>query len=382
MLASPNNTIVTFVQSIIINSNSNSQSATTDAQSNSYSFPAQIDSTLPYLWLPDEVVSNFVDIFGLKYDNETELYTINATQRASNLNNNPTIQIIIAESATSPNTTYIDLPYAAFDQNASWPIYDSSTSYFPIRNSPTGIFVLGRTILQEAYLVVDYERRKWSLGAANFSAIMPPADVVPILSPNTGGSGVGAGVIAGAVIAIVAVLSTITIAYLCFRRWRSKKPPVVEVDAMSSPANVFSARGFYGPEGDPKSSISELASEIHAKEWVEFKSPSHSRGASNASYELSSEGQELPVELDAYPVTPPLVSPEADSPPPDAHDRYVGAVARERRRSSDSAPRRILWRPLNIVQESEVDEEDEDGIESVPVLPPVMTPEVEEDKED
>jgi len=153
---------------------------------------------------------------------------------------------------------------------------------------------------------------------------------------------------------------------------------MVEVDATSRPANAFSAAGFYSPVGEPKSSVSELASEIHAKEWVEYKS-NHSRVHSGTSYELSSVDQELPVELEAYPVTPPLVSPEVESPPPDAHDRNVGIAVRERRRSSDNAPRRVVWRPLNIVRETEVDEEDEDGIERVPVLPLMMTPEPEED---
>ena len=381
MLALPNDTLITYVKSIIIDTSTNQQSATADAQGYAYTFSARIDSTFPYLSLPDEVVSRFVDIFGLTYDTETDLYTINATQRASNLNNKPVITITIAETATSPNTTQITLPYEAFDQTASWPIYNSSTPYFPIRNSHTGIFVLGRTILQESYLVVDYERRNWLLGTPNWTTAMPTADIVPIYSPHGGGSSVKAGVIAGAVVAAVAVLATIVTAYICFRR-RSKQRPAAAVSSVFSPATVHPLQGFYGPEGTPKSPASELAStEVHAKDWIESPTPGHSRGPSDGSYELESEEQALPAELPANSSTPPLVRHEADSPVPDAHDRLMSTIAGERRRSSDNMVRRMLRRQLTVVRESEVSDEDENEMERISRLSLAAAMETEESKE-
>lgn len=76
-----------MVQSIVVNGISNKTSATLDDQNDPHMFWAQIDSKLPYLWLPDEIVNNLADIFGLTYDETTDLYPINATQRSVNLEN-------------------------------------------------------------------------------------------------------------------------------------------------------------------------------------------------------------------------------------------------------------------------------------------------------
>ena len=62
------------------------------------------------------------------------------------------------------------MPYAAFDLNASWPIYDNATSYFPIRRSPSddhnALHILGRTFLQEAYIIADFDRQNFTIADA------------------------------------------------------------------------------------------------------------------------------------------------------------------------------------------------------------------------
>jgi len=50
----------------------------------------------------------------------------------------------------------IVLFYAAFDLQATYLIYNNSTRYFPIRCAANE-YTLGRTFLQEAYVIANYE---------------------------------------------------------------------------------------------------------------------------------------------------------------------------------------------------------------------------------
>ena len=74
------------------------------------------------------------------------------------------------DAATSAPRVGIDLPYAAFDLEASWPLFNTSQRYFPIRRANSSSqYTLGRAFMQEAYLIVDYERRNFSIHQAVFS---------------------------------------------------------------------------------------------------------------------------------------------------------------------------------------------------------------------
>jgi hypothetical protein len=436
-MSSPSHTLSTYVQSIVIVSGSNTQSATLDDKDYLQAFTAQIDSTFPYLWLPDPVVDRFVEIFGLKYDQETDLYTINVTQRIKNLNNPPTISIKMAESASSPNATEINLPYSAFDLNASWPIYNTSTPYFPIRRSPTGTYVLGRTLLQESYLVVDYGRQTWSLGQARFPPTVPPQNIVPIqgattTKQETKHTSLGPGVFAGIIVAAIVVAASILAAILFYRRKLKKQrlastPPydVTEVDPNKflpaglsatspirghrgsmrsnesdlyselpssvgggplSPANVHPPEGFYALVGTRNRRVSELPSrERDVKAWLEGKS-SHSRGPSDTSTELSGGDMPVVAELPAESVTSDLVisdlvSDEPPSPRPGALDDPSNPVGGERGRNGDNAARTTTRRPLTAVQEVDIDGEEGNDSETTPELPLAAVQDGEKDGE-
>ncbi len=220
-----NHTLNVGVQSILVNQGSNSDvfSLTNTG------FTAQIDSTLPYLWLPDSICDGFEELFQLEYDNETRLFTIPDSAHARNMEANASITFNIGRSPSSDGDSIsISLPYAAFDLEASFPIYETPTRYFPIKRSPTNSFVLGRTFLQEAYLIVDYERDNFTVAQASFSDPMPSADVVPILStsffpvepaPPSSSSGLSTGSIVGIVIAVfVAVLAAAIGGFIWYRR--------------------------------------------------------------------------------------------------------------------------------------------------------------------
>jgi hypothetical protein len=210
---------------------------------NTGGFDAIVDSTLPYLWLPQAVCDQMAKIFRLNYDSKTDLYLVNDTNHQQNLAMNATVSFTLSNTADSSNSVSISVPYAAFDLEAQWPIYSTTTRYFPIKNSSNGNFVLGRSFLQEAYLTVDYERQNFTISQATFNDPMPTPTIVAILpasggpspisapgsTPGQGGSksGLGAGAIAGVAIAGVVCLIIIAILFYFFRRQKLKnKQPI------------------------------------------------------------------------------------------------------------------------------------------------------------
>ncbi|KAF2259386.1 acid protease [Lojkania enalia] len=316
-----------------------------DIDPNEYSFPsgflATIDSTLPYLWLPDEVCDQFAQRFRLTYDEDRNMYTVNDT--AHNLLLNATFIIKIGKNTrNSDDATSIELPYAAFDLEADYPIFDAPTRYFPIKKSSTGVYVLGRTFLQEAYVIVDYERNEFKIARANWSDPMPESRIVSIFAtdyvapspsatilPNGGeGGGISNGAIAGIVVGIVGAFVLGVLAFFLYRRNRDKrrgkkeKETINEIDTTKAgneikdhhelESEIGSPKGpggFYAPEGDkfpplemsPNSTAAELYSpppESMSQNGDYFSGKPRRRGATRESSANNTPGtpplQELP----------------------------------------------------------------------------------------
>ncbi|KAJ4381305.1 hypothetical protein N0V86_003654 [Didymella sp. IMI 355093] len=191
-----------------------------------------IDSTAAQLWLPTDICTQFEQAFGLTYDPYTDLYLVNDTIHANLTTLNPVVTIKLVNSLGDAATKYtnIELPYAAFDLEASYPYYDNATRYFPIRRAANDTqYVLGRTLLQEAYLIVDYERANFTIAPATFPDPLPAAIIVTIESPgnsdqNSGSSSsLGAGAIAGIVLGVIIALVLIGIAAFFFWRKRQRQ---------------------------------------------------------------------------------------------------------------------------------------------------------------
>ncbi|EMC99786.1 hypothetical protein BAUCODRAFT_119360 [Baudoinia panamericana UAMH 10762] len=203
-----------------------------------------IDSTLPHIWLPDDAIRQFVRSFGLTYDNNTDLYLINSTMRSKMLQLNPTVTFFLS-NATYSGTTYtqnIELPYSAFDMQASYPYYTNATHYFPIRRAANSSqYTFGRTFLQEAYLIADFERYNFTVAQTAYDNVLTK-HLVAIEKPvgnNTSGTqtstrtskGVSAGAIAGIVIAAIAGIALIAWAiWFVIRRNKRKHQPVPTAD--------------------------------------------------------------------------------------------------------------------------------------------------------
>lgn len=192
-----------------------------------------IDSTAPYLWLPEDVCGRFVTSFGLIYDNTTDLYLWNETIREDILQMNPTFTFKLGNEiyTSDSNSTNIEVPFAAFDLQISTPYYENATRYFPIRKANnTNQYTIGRALLQEAYLIVDQERRNFTIAQTKFSDPLPDAQLVAIEPPGadiptSGSSGLSTGATIGIAVGAGAVglLALLALLLCCRRRRRTRR---------------------------------------------------------------------------------------------------------------------------------------------------------------
>ncbi|KAL1792799.1 hypothetical protein ACET3X_009306 [Alternaria dauci] len=243
-----------------------------------------IDSTVPHLWLPAEVCAQFEAAFGLTYDPQTDLYLVNDTIHQELVSKNPTLTFKLVNSLedTTTNYTNIELPYAAFDLQASYPYYPNATNYFPIRRAANDTqYVLGRTLLQEAYLIVDYERANFTVAQAAFPDPLPAANVIAIRSPSDSGStqasssssGLGGGAIAGIVIGAIAALLLVILGIFFFRKHRGKQQKeqryelaskhISEIDSGSNVLASSLPQKALGPQELHGTPLTELASPVN-----------------------------------------------------------------------------------------------------------------------
>lgn len=145
-----------------------------------------IDTAVPELWLPRTVCDTFATAFGLTYDPSADRYTISASAHNELTASPPNVTFTIGSSASGGETINIQVPYAAFDLKASYPIFPNTTLYFPLRRAANETqYALGRAFMQEIYLTVDWERDVFNISQAVFSSPMPASNIVTIRSVNS-----------------------------------------------------------------------------------------------------------------------------------------------------------------------------------------------------
>ncbi|KAJ9641080.1 hypothetical protein H2199_005748 [Coniosporium tulheliwenetii] len=137
-----------------------------------YSF---INSMVSHIWLPVEVCQAFERAFNLTWSDIAEMYLVDHATHAAFVAQNPTITFKLGQSSTGGSSVDIVMLYKAFDLattaldfNGSIP---SGTRYFPLKRAQNSTqYTLGRTFLQEAYVIADYERGNFSVSQALFPA--------------------------------------------------------------------------------------------------------------------------------------------------------------------------------------------------------------------
>lgn len=222
MTANNSRSLVARMQSLVI---ANTLQGTLSAAFGLPSLQMAIDTGVSQLWLPKVICNKLAEALGLTFDPSTELYLVNDTTRAKLLDLAPEFTFTLAANATSSETVNIVLPYAAFDLTVGQPFYNISRHYFPIRRAADEkLYVLGRTFLQEAYLVVDWERSNFSLSQAQHQVMERDITPIrPVSSEPTKHSGLNSGLVAGVAVAVsVAALIAAAAGYLLWRRKRAR----------------------------------------------------------------------------------------------------------------------------------------------------------------
>lgn len=287
--------------SLPINWNSNPVSLSDSSHADIFT----IDSSTPFLWLPEAICDNFANALNLTYNDTLQLYLYNNTSSPNTLKSwNLTFTFGISNLPGSSDNLELALPYDAFNLQLSYPFpnLDANftsppTDYFPLRKAADSTqYIIGRSFLQETYLTVDYERNNFSLSQAVFTveavnnvnllSITRPDDSIwpgPSVPKASSSLSTGAkvGIAVGAV--IVALLSAAAMWYFCIKK---KRPGADEADENPKKRGLFN-RLHRAP--DSKTSVSELLGDK--------RHPTEVPADSSASrFELSST---VPVEMAA-----------------------------------------------------------------------------------
>jgi hypothetical protein len=178
---------------------------------------APIDSSIPEIWLPKSVCDRFESAFGLEYHDQSDRYVLTDSARDRLRELDPTLTFTIGtNTVVGGNTTTIELPYAAFDLQAGYPIFANATNYFPIRRADNDSqYAIGRAFLQEAYIGVDFESGIFNVSAARWNDSKP--DIVTISGGDHGVASVRRNGMSGAAIAgiVVGCVTAMLFCILC-----------------------------------------------------------------------------------------------------------------------------------------------------------------------
>ncbi|RDW76161.1 hypothetical protein BP5796_06982 [Coleophoma crateriformis] len=242
-------------------------------------------------WLPVSACTVFETAFGLNYDPHTDRYLVNETTRERLLALRPVVTFVIGNTVTGGKSITIDFPYAAFDLQADYPIYPNATNYFPLRRAANDTqYTLGRTFLQEAYVIADYERSNFSVSQCIFEENNPER-IIAIYPPvaEKSKSGLPRSAMIGIIVAVVVFIMILaTCFFICIRIKKKKKKTKKQIGDISAYTEMAAKHD---------SAISELMAEQmrakHASEVSEMM-------GQDMRHELIA--MESPMELQGSPV--------------------------------------------------------------------------------
>lgn len=218
------------------------------------SVQAIIDTTTPYLVLPQTVCDRFADSFNLTWSDTFGVYLFDpkTTQFSDYLSADSGLSFSFTISSYDnadnygnplqlPGVVNITVSSAAFAQLLRYPFKDaiawdqSSVPYFPLkRANDSGPYIIGRAFMQEAYMIMDYDRSQFSVHQALFpenaetnyslTKIERSADSpYPAYVDDDAGKGLSTGQTVGIVVAAFAVGSAIGVTIWCCCRRRRRR---------------------------------------------------------------------------------------------------------------------------------------------------------------
>lgn len=296
------------------------------------SFEAIFDSSTPYLWLPQSVCNNFVSAFKLTWNTTLDAYEVDDDQfnalkaddsfsvtfSLSSYDNNDNF----GNPLDAPGVVNITLSAHAFAQALQYPYNneairyrEAAQPYFPIKPASDNNFILGRTFLQEAYVITKYDRTVFSVHQALFpedsldtdivSVEQPPNSAYPPPADRSDGMGLSKGQIIGIVVgAVVGSAIALSVFLFCIRR--RKKAHMAKMflddDAKDSASSVV-------PE-TPKTPVARIFSKIIRRKRSKKTESAETSGTEGNPAEV---GADATHEVYEMPVPPSPVELDADT---------------------------------------------------------------------
>lgn len=226
------------------------------------SFTALIDSTTPFLWLPDSICDKFASALNLTYNTTLDLYTLTNDQyrqygaadaldfvfSLSSRDN----QDNFGDPLNVPGVVNITIPSRALVSTVQYPFMDEAivygdpaVPYFSLRrhSGDDSTFIIGRSFLQESYLLTQYDESIFSIHQAQFPE-QPDTDIdiiavehpsnSPYPPPKEASSrslsaGELGGIVAGVVIAALLIAATLWM-WCRRRKARQQDAPISDGD--------------------------------------------------------------------------------------------------------------------------------------------------------
>ena len=297
------------------------------------SFEAIIDSSTPYLWLPQSVCDNFVPALKLTWNKTLDAYEIDDDQfealkaddsfsftfSLSSYDNNDDF----GRPLDAPGVVNITISAHAFAQALEYPYNDMAIQYkegaqpyFPIKPASDDTFILGRTFLQEAYLLTKYDSTVFSVHQALFPDDRLDTDIVAVEQPPNSAypppadTGSGGGLSKGETIGIVvgAVLgSAIALSIAFFVCWRRRKK--ARMAKMFTDEDAKETASSIVPE-TPRTPVARIFSMITRRKRSKKTESPETSGTDGAPAEV---GADATHEVYEMPVPPSPVELDADT---------------------------------------------------------------------
>ncbi|UNI21949.1 hypothetical protein JDV02_007888 [Purpureocillium takamizusanense] len=247
----------------------------------SSSFTAIVDSSTPHLWLPEEVCNRFVHALNITYNDTYGLYTLTNDQYRS-FTSKDAVQFTFSLTSYDnhdnfglplqvPGVVNITLPLKAFVSLLEYPYHsqikygDPAVPYFNLKRTKGKTFILGRSFLQEAYLITRFDSAAYSIHQARFPA-EGDAELQAVKQPNnspypgppppkTEGLSTGqmVGIAVGVVLLCVVMISALCL--YCRRRKRLRKAKAADETEGKDSASTLAS-------DSPRTPVSRIFSKI------------------------------------------------------------------------------------------------------------------------
>jgi len=291
---------------------------------------ATIDTNTQDIWLPMSVCDAFASALGLTYFPEADRYILSEATRASLQASSPTFTFTVGTSASGGASITIDLPFAAFDLQARYPIFGTPTYYFPLKRAANeSQYTLGRVFLQEVYLSADWEHDVFNISQAVFNspplpqelAIIEPKNRTDNLVPRPGqpagkSKKLSAGAIAGIAIGtVVIILLFFGLGWWLYRRKQRAKREVEASQTLPIDEKKDAELGEDGVPKPPPGTRTDV--EIDGRMVEEMYAP-HGDHELHGGIKPPGQATEL-VEADSTTPIYELASPVHELPTPDQH---------------------------------------------------------------